>query len=332
MKSYTMKSTADRGTIELVDAPLPEAGAQQMLVKVRAAGLNRGEFIIGHGLAKAGSVKPIGMECAGEVARLGAGVTGFHVGQRVMGRCPGAFSEYALMDVREAIAMPERLSFEEAASVPLTFMVVHDILLAQGRLEAGEWVLVLGISSGVGVAALQVARERGARVIGTSGSREKLDKLQAQGLDVAICTRGADFHAKVLEATGGKGADLVVNTVGGTMFAEAIRSMAFEARYAQVGYVDNVLNAQIDLQALHARRLTLYGVSNKLRTAEQRASGVPDFIADVLPGIAVGRIKPLVDRVFPFAELEAARAHMEAGKHVGKIVITMPDAANKESS
>ncbi len=331
MKSYTLKATADHGTLELVDAPQPEAGPQQVLVRMRAAALNRGEFIVGHGLAKAGSVKPAGMEGAGVIAKLGAGVTGFHVGQRVMGRCPGAFSEYALMDVRETIEMPAGLAFEEAAGVPLTFMVVHDILFAQGHLKAGEWVLVLGVTSGVGVAALQAARERGAKVIGTSGSQEKLDKLKAQGLDVAICTRAADFHAAVLDVTGGKGADLVVNTVGGTVFAEAIRSMGFEARYAQVGYVDGSLSAQIDLQALHARRLTLYGVSNKQRTAEQRASGVPAFKADILPGIAAGRIKPLVDRVYPFAELEAARAHMEANRHVGKIVIAMPDSAGKEA-
>ena len=327
MKSYTLKATADQGALERVDVPVPEAGPQQVLVKMRAAALNRGEFIIGHGLTKAGSVKPIGMEGAGVITALGAGVTGFEVGQRVMGRCPGAFSDYALMDVREAIAVPERLSFEEAAAVPLAFLVVHDILFAQGCLRPGEWVLVLGVSSGVGVAALQAARDRGAKVIGTSGSREKLDRLKALGLDVALCTRGADFHAQVLEATGAKGADLVVNTVGGTVFAEAIRAMAFEARYAQVGYVDNVLKAEIDLQALHARRLTLYGVSNKLRTAGQRASGVPGFVADILPALAAGRIRPVIDRVFPFAELEAARAHMEANRHVGKIVIAMPESA-----
>jgi NADPH2:quinone reductase len=324
MKSYSMQSTTDRATIELREAPVPEPGPQQVLVRMRAASLNRGEFIIGHGLTKAGTVKAIGMEGAGEIAKLGAGVTTLRVGQRVMGRCPGAFSESALMDVRETIPVPETVSWEEAAAIPLTFMVVHDMLFAQGRLEPGEWVLVTGISSGVGVASLQAAKERGAKVIGTSGSQEKLDRLKALGLDVGLCTRTGDFHDAVMKATGGKGVNLVVNTVGGSVFAECVRSMAFEGRLATVGYVDGVLKAEIDIQALHAKRLRLFGVSNKMRTAEQRAAGVPAFIADLMPAIAAGRIKPVIDRVFPFEQLEAARAHMEANRHLGKIVLAMP--------
>ncbi len=241
-----------------------------------------------------------------------------------MGRCPGAFSEYALMDVRETIAVPANVSWEEAASIPLTFLVVHDMLFAQGRLVPGEWVLVTGVSSGVGVASLQAAKERGAKVIGTSGSQEKLDRLKPLGLDLGLCTRAPDFHDAVMKATDGRGVDLVVNTVGGSVFAECVRSMAFEGRLATVGYVDGVLKAEIDLQALHARRLTLFGVSNKLRSAEQRAAGVPAFVADLMPAIAAGRIRPVVDRVFPFGELEAARAHMEANRHLGKIVLAMP--------
>ena len=198
------------------------------------------------------------------------------------------------------------------------------MLFAQGHLAPGEWVLVTGVSSGVGVASLQAAKERGARVIGTSGSQEKLDKLKAQGLDLGILTRKADFHDAVMKATGGKGVDLVVNTVGGSVFAECVRSMAFEGRLATVGYVDGVLKAEIDIQALHAKRLTLFGVSNKLRSAEQRAAGVPAFMADLMPAIAAGRIRPVVDRVFPFDQLEAARAHMEANRHLGKIVLSMP--------
>ena len=224
-----------------------------------------------------------------------------------------------------AMPVPACLSMEAAAAVPLTFLVVHDMLVLQGRLQAGEWLLIAGVSSGVGVASLQAARVRGARVIGTSGSPEKLSRLSALGLDVAIATRAPDFAARVAEATGGHGADLVVNTVGGSVFAECVRTMAFEGRLATVGYVDRTLQAEIDLQALHAKRLTLFGVSNKMRSADQRAAGVPAFVADWLPAFADGRIRPLVDRVFPFDELAAAQAGMESDAHVGKIVLKIAD-------
>jgi NADPH2:quinone reductase len=253
--------------------------------------------------------------------KVGAGVTQFRAGDRVMGRCAGAFSEFALMDLREAIPMPAGLTFEEAAAVPLTFLVAQDMLLDQGRLKAGEWLLVTGISSGVGVSALQAAKALGAKVIGTSGSQEKVARLKALGLDVGIVTRAGDFLEPVMRETGGRGVDLVVNTVGGTVFAECIRCLAFEGRLATVGYVDDTLKAEIDIQALHMKRLTLFGVSNKLRSAEQRASGVPRFVRDLLPAIADGRIRPLVDRVFPFDDLPAAKAHMESNRHVGKIVL-----------
>lgn len=321
-----MRTTADDAVLELRDAPMPQPGPLQLLLRMRAASLNRGEFILGHGLQKSGTSKAIGMEGAGEVVKAGADVSGFVAGDRVMGRCAGAFSEYALMDAREAIAMPASLSWEEAAAVPLTFLVVHDMLVAQGRLKAGEWVLVTGVSSGVGVAALQAAKAMGARVIGTSGSKDKLGRLEREGLDVALCTRVGDFHDAVMKATDGKGVALVVNTVGGSVFAECVRCMAFEGRLATVGYVDNVLKAEIDIQALHAKRLTLFGVSNKLRTPEQRAAGLPAFTADLMPHFAAGRIRPVIDRVFAFGELAEAKAHMEANRHLGKIVLAMPAA------
>lgn len=321
MNSYFMQATAQGSTLELRDVPIPEPGPGQLLVRMRAASLNRGEFIVGHGLQKAGTSKAIGAEGAGEIERMGTGVHGFEIGQRVMGRCAGAFSEFALMDAREAIPVPSGLGFEEAASIPLVFLVVHDMLLAQGRLEPGEWVLVTGVSSGVGVASLQAAKALGAKVIGTSGSAAKLERLRPLGLDVGIEVRGGGFEARVMEATGGKGVDLVVNTVGGSVFAECIRVMAFEGRLATVGYVDNTLKAEIDIQALHAKRLTLFGVSNKLRTPEQRAAALPAFVRDLLPPIAEGRIRPLIDSVYPFEKLAAAREHMESNRHVGKIVL-----------
>jgi NADPH:quinone reductase-like Zn-dependent oxidoreductase len=324
VKSYWLRPDSGKTALELRDAPTPEPGAGQILVRMRAAGLNRGELIVGHSVKAGGAAKAAGAEGAGEIAKLGTGVTGFKTSERVMGRCGGSFAEYSLIDAREAVAVPKNLSWEEAACVPLAFMVVHDMLIAQGRLRAGEWLLVTGISAGVGVAALQTAKALGAKVIGTSGSAEKLEKLKAMGLDVGIRTRSGDFAEAVMKATDGKGVNLVVNNVGGSVFAETVRALAYEGRHATVGYVDGVLRSELDIEALHTKRLTLFGVSNRLRTPEQRAVTVRGFAADILPFIAAGKIRPVIDRVFPFSELPAAKAYMESNAHVGKIVVTLP--------
>jgi len=311
VKAFYIQAVDGKAVLEKREVEQPKAGPGQLLIQVKAAGLNRGELIVG-GLIKAGAAKPAGQEVAGEV--VGSG-------ERVMGRCPGAFAEYALMDAREAIPVPKNLSWEEAASVPLTFMVVHDMLVEQGNLKAGEWLLVTGISSGVGVAALQAAHALGARVAGTSGSSKKLELLKKHGLDFAIETRKPDFSKAVLEKTEGKGANLCVNTVGGSVFAECVRSLGYEGRLAIVGYVDRVLKGEFDLEAVHSKRLRIFGVSNKLRSAEQRAATVAGFKANFLPLFATGKIKPLVDKVFPLEELEAAKAYMESDRQTGKIVV-----------
>jgi len=310
MKAYFL-SPGDM-KLELRDAPQPEAKPSQLLVRVRGASLNRGEFVRGHGLTKPGAAKLAGMDGAGEVVGTG---------ERVMGRLPGAFAEYALMEKQDAIPAPSGLSWEEAAAVPVTFLVVYDMLVQQGGLKSGEWLLVTGVSAGVGVAALLAAKAIGAKVIGTSGSQEKLNKLKSLGLDAGIQTRNPDFAKRVLEVTDGKGANLVVNNVGGSVFAETIRALAYQGRHATVGYVDGVLKAELDLEALHSKRLKLFGVSNKLRTAEQRAATVEGFKRDWLPLFASGKLKPLVDKVYDFADLPRAAERMLSDTHVGKIVV-----------
>jgi NADPH:quinone reductase-like Zn-dependent oxidoreductase len=316
MKAYFVQTTDRGAALELREVPQPQAATGKLLVRVRAASLNRGEFIRVHGtnagLTKPGAAKAAGTDGAGEV--LGSG-------KRVMGRLPGAFGEYALMDEPDAIPVPENLSWEEAAAVPVTFLVVYDMLVQQGNLKPGEWLLVTGISAGVGVAALLAAKAIGAKVIGTSGSAEKLQALQRHGLDVGIATRKPDFHDAVMKATDGKGVNLVVNNVGGSVFAETIRGLAYEGRHATVGYVDGQLKSELDLEALHSKRLKLFGVSNKLRTAAQRAVTVQGFTRDWLPLFASGKLKPIVDRVYDFAELPKAVERMEADAHVGKIVV-----------
>lgn len=318
MKAYWITPGPGGTAVELRETATPEPRPGEILVRVRATSLNRGELLGGKPGAPA---KPGGGECAGEVVKVGDGVSGVSIGDRLMGRCAGGFAEYALMDAREAMWVPGRLTWEEAAATPLVFLVVYDMLVAQGHLQPGQWLLVTGVSSGVGVAALQTARALGARVIGTSGSADKLARLEKLGLDVGIRTRAADFHDAVLKATDGAGANLAVNNVGGTVFAECLRSLAFQGRLAIVGHMDRTLSAPLDLEALHSKRLTVFGVSNRLRTAPQRAETVRGFVRDVLPYLEDGRLRPLVDRVFSFDDLPAAIAFMESDAQVGKIVV-----------
>lgn len=331
MKAWWMHMDASTTQLQQREVPLPSPGPGQVLVRMHAASLNRGEFLLKHGLhGAAGSWKAIGSEGAGEVVAVAPDVQSLQVGQRVMGRCSGAFAQYALMQASEAMPLPERLSWSQGASVPLTFLVAYDMLVQQGGLQpdrpagsAPKWVLVNGVTSGVGVATLQLAKALGARVIGTSGSQAKLDLLQPLGLDFGLLTRSADFAPRVLEITQQHGADLIVNTVGGSVLAENLSAAAFEARLAVVGYVDGVVHAQLDLEMLHAKRLCMYGVSNKLRSQAQRAAAVPHFVRDVLPALSDGRITPQIDSVFAFDELPQAKDRMEASSHIGKLVLSL---------
>jgi NADPH:quinone reductase-like Zn-dependent oxidoreductase len=323
MRSYWIRTAGEKTVLEPRDVPVPEPGPGEILLRVRATALNRGELIVGsvmHGSAP----KLGGTEAAGEVHAVGDGVGGWKAGDRIMGRVlgpgRGAFAEFAAMQAHQAMAVPERLSWEQAAAVSVSFLTAYDAVLAYGRLRRGEWLLVIGATSGAGVASLQTGKMIGARVIGTSGSAAKLEKLKVHGLDVGVPTRTADFAAAVKEATG-SGADVAVNCVGGSMFEECVRALAFGGRLATVGYVDGVYKVRLDLQELHANRHVVFGISNSRLGDAGRAATVRGFARDVLPAIADGRITPVIDRVFAFDELPAAKDYMESNAQVGKIVV-----------
>ena len=220
--------------------------------------------------------------------------------------------------------MPPALSWEEAASIPLTFLVSYDMLVLQGRLKAGEWLLVNGVSSGVGVASLQLGKALGAKVIGTSGSAGKLAALKPLGLDVALCTRAADFAPAVMEATGH-----AARTWSSTPSA-APSSPRTSARWpSRAGSRPWAMSTACCMPTWTSRRCTPSGsrCSASPTSCAARSSArppCPRFVAEVMPHFAAGRIKPQIDQVIDFAQLQEAKAHMEAGDHVGKIVLRMP--------
>ena len=320
MKAWFIISGKDATSVELRDIPVPEPKAGELLTRVKAAGLNRGEFIAGHGLS-GGAPKAGGIEAAGEVVKVGEGVKDFKAGDRVMGRAYGAYAEFAIHRIGDAMPAPAKLTWEEAAGAGIAYLTAYDMLWPGGELRAGEWLLVTGASAGVGVASVQLGKLIGANVIGTSGSAEKLKKLTGLGLDLGLQKRNGGFEKAVMAATGGKGVNVVVNNVGGSVFAECIKVLAYKGRLATVGYVDGVVTAELDILALHSKRLKLYGVSNKMRSGAEIAEGVRNFSRDVLPALASGHVRPVIDRVFPFAELPQAKAHMEASAHLGKIIL-----------
>ncbi len=326
MKAAIMVAGPQGGTWDISEVQRPVVPAGQILVRVRASSINRAEFRRLNNLRTvpgkpAPEARVGGGDAAGEIVELGAGVAGFKPGDRAMGRCAGGFAEYALVDAREAMPMPLGLSWEEAACIPVVFVVVHDALFASGQLNKGETVLVTGAASGVGVTTLVLAKYLGARVIGTSRSAEKLERLKQHGLDVGVVTGSDGFGAAIAPVIGENGVDMVVDNIGGDVLAPCIAALAVGGRFVTIGRMSGVLTGELDVDRLAERRLHLYGVSNRLRSAAQRAESMRRFVADLMPALGGGRIRPIIDRCFPLDDLAAAQAHVEADRHVGKVVI-----------
>lgn len=303
---------------------MPQPAPGEILVRVKATSINRGDVMARIGRHSAEGGRPAGVDGAGEVVALGDGVAAFKTGERVMFRGRGCFAEYVIVDPALASPLPAQLTWEEAAAIPIAYVTAVDALVEFGALKAGETVLIAGASSGVGVAAIQAAKYLGATVIGVSSSEEKLARLKTLGLDVAICARGAGFADQALQATGGRGVDVAVNLVGGSAFADCQRALADFGRQVVVGYVDGQMKAEIDLEALHGKRLHVMGISNTPLNPAQRARATRCFMETLYPAFVSGAIKPVIDRVFSFDELPEAKRYVETDQLLGKVIIRVP--------
>jgi NADPH:quinone reductase-like Zn-dependent oxidoreductase len=326
MQAAVMVPGPQGGVWDIREVQRPIVPPGHLLARVYASSLNRAEMRAMHNLrSEAGKPVPAertgGGDAAGEIVEIGDGVSGFKPGDRVMGRCSGGFAEYALIDAREAMPAPERLGWEAAAAVPIVFVVVHDALFASAQLRAGETVLVTAASSGVGVATLRLAKLIGARVIGTSRSADKIEKLKGYGLDAGVVTGSDGFGAAIAGVIGENGVDMIVDNIGGNVFPACLEALAVGGRFVTIGRMSGVLKGELDLDRLALRRLHLYGVSNRLRRPAQRAESTKRFVADLMPALQDGRLEPIIDRVFALSEIVAAEAYLEADSHVGKVVI-----------
>ena len=326
MKAMVIVREKKGATLKWRDVPEPEPGPGQLLMRVKAAGLNRADIFQLKGLYEmdrtaGGSLTIAGLEAAGEVVGIGKDVSGFSRGDRIMGLCPGGYAELATLDHRLAMPVPATLGWEEAASISIAHMAEYNALVTNGRLQAGETVLINAASSGVGVAAVQIAKFYGAKmVIGTVGTPKKLGALKALGMDLGINYRTENFADAVLDATDGQGADVIVDHVGGAWLKDNLRCMAVEGRLISVGRLGQG-TGELDMDLMALRRLKLIGVTFRTFTIEERATVAREVVRELLPALADGRIKPVIDRVFPVKEALEAMAYMTLNEHVGKIVL-----------
>jgi NADPH:quinone reductase-like Zn-dependent oxidoreductase len=311
--------------LQQIDVPTPGPG--QLLVRVRAAGVNRGDLYMLEGTynpnTKTGNVYTAGFELAGEVAALGDDVTGFEVGDRVMGATLGAFAGYALVDHRHAFAVPEQIDWTKAAALPVGLATEHDALVTEGGLTEGDRVLVVGATSSVGLIGVQLAKALGAGlVMATTTSPEKADHLMRVGADVVFNTSSENLVERVNEVTDGQGADIVLDHVGGQLFADLLPSTRVQGTIVNIGRLAGATST-INLDQLAFRRLRIRGTTFSIRTPEERAAVSAAVVADVLPALQAGRILPVVDRVFAFEDAQAAADRMRANQAAGKLVLEL---------
>jgi NADPH2:quinone reductase len=326
MKAWFTVPGPDGATFELRDIPAPTAGAGQVLVAVRASGTNRGELIRGAQMRSSGpAANPTrsGSEFAGEIEALGDGVSGFARGDRVMGRAAGSYAEHVVAHSRALMRIPDGLSWAEAAAIPNVFVTAHDAIVTNAATAPGESVMVTAGPSGVGTAAIQIARHLGADpVIATTRTPAKAATLRALGAHHVVDSRDTGWVDAVMRTTGGRGVDVIIDHVGGPMLADNVRVMALQARLVSVGRNAGRVG-DCDLDEIARKRARIIGVTFRTRSPEESLACSERFATHLLDAVTKGALKPVLDRAFPFERLTDAHAYMLSDAQTGKIVLTM---------
>jgi NADPH2:quinone reductase len=303
--------------------PVPTPGKGEVLVKVAAAGVNRPDCIQRRGAypPPPGASDVPGLEIAGEIVGIGQGARRFKMGDNIMALVPGGgYAEYCTAHELCALPVPSALGFPEAACVPETFFTVWHNVFQRGALKSGETLLIHGGSSGIGTTAIQLAKAFGAKVIVTAGSKEKCDACLKLGADRAINYNTEDFVAETKALTSGNGADVVLDMVGGSYIERNYEAAAVEGRIVQIAFLGGA-STMVNFQRLMLKRLTHTGSTLRARSVTDKGEIAAELRDRVLPLLRDGRIKPLIDSTFPLARAAESHARMEAGHHIGKIVL-----------
>jgi len=327
MRAIVISRPGGPEVLELRDVATPEPARGEVRVRVRATAVNRADLLqrMGAYPAPPGVPKDVpGLELAGEVDAVGEGGDDWAPGDRVFGLVGGgAYAEYLVVHGRELACIPAGLSFEEAAAVPEAFVTAYDALVAQAGLAAGETVLVHAAGSGVGTAAVQIARAIGARSVGTTRTADKLDRLRPLGLDAGVVAADGRFADEVLRATAGRGVDVVLELVGGGYLAEDLRCMAPRGRLILVGLMAGA-RAELDLARVLQRRLELRGTVLRSRPLEEKIAARHLLARHLAPLFERKLLVPIVDRVFPLDRAAEAHAWVAGNRGFGKTVLAIP--------
>jgi NADPH:quinone reductase len=325
MKTIVIREAGGPEVLTLKDVPAPEPGRGEVLVKVAAAGVNRPDILQRMGMyaPPPGASNIPGLEVSGEIVRLGEGVTLWRETDRVTALLAGGgYAEYAITHEGSCMRVPKGMSMAEAACIPETFMTVWHNVFERGALKAGECFLVHGGSSGIGSAAIQLATQFGARVFATAGSAAKCAYCEKLGAERAIDYKTQAFVEIVKEATSGRGADVILDMVGGDYTKDNIACAAEDGRIVQIAFLKGP-RVQIDLAPLMIKRLTLTGSTLRPRKPEFKARLARELEQKVWPLLESGAVKVVIDKSFPLAEAAEAHRYMESSAHMGKIVLTV---------